>query len=457
MSSTATVDVTDLAVVTTGAVFTAADAGWDAARQAWNLAVDQHPVAVAYAVDEDDVAGVIRFAREAGLRVAPQGTGHNAGPLGALDDTILLRTSAMTGVEVNPERGRARVRAGALWQDVVGPAGDHGLAALSGSSPDVGVVGYSLGGGIGWMARKRGLQTNSITAVELVTADGELVRADREREPDLFWALRGGGGSFGVVTALEFALYDVAEVHAGVMLWDWHRSAEVLERWTEWSALAPDEVTTSARIMQFPPFPEIPEPLRGRQLVMIDGAYDGDPADADRVLAPLRELRPELDTWAPMACHDLVRLHGDPEEPTPAVSDAAMLGALPAAAVDAFVAAAGPDSGSPLLMAELRQLGGALARVPAEHGALPTLDADYALFGLGLAMDAEGSTAALDGARRLRAAMAPWATGGAYLNFAETATDTRAAYADGAYRRLAEIRAQVDPAGVFRANHPVGA
>ena len=457
MSSAATVDVTDLAAFTTGAVFTAADAGWDAARQAWNLAVDQRPAAVAYAVDEDDVAGVIRFAREAGLRVAPQGTGHNAGPLGALDDTILLKTSAMTGVEVNPERGRARVRAGALWQDVVGPAAEHGLAALSGSSPDVGVVGYSLGGGIGWMARKRGLQANSITAVELVTADGELVRADREREPDLFWALRGGGGNFGVVTALEFALYDVAEVHAGAMVWDWHESERVLRRWSEWSADAPDEVTTSARLIQFPPFPEIPEPLRGRQVVMIDGAYDGDPADADRVLAPLRELRPEMDTFAPMACRDLVRLHGDPEEPMPGASDSAMLGELPAAAVEALVGAAGPDSGSPLMVAELRQLGGALARTPAEHGALPTLEGAYVLFGVGLAMDAASGAATFAAAQRLTAALSPWATGGAYLNFAETATHTRAAYADGAYRRLAQIRAQVDPAGVFRANHPVGA
>ncbi len=285
-------DLEDLRDRCVGMVHTPADPSWDAARQAWNLAVDQHPVAVAVPADAADVARVVAFAREAGLRVAPQATGHNAGPLGSLELTILLRTSGLRGVAIDPVNRRARVAAGALWQEVMEPASALGLAALGGSSPDVGVVGYTLGGGIGWLARRYGLATNSVLGVELVTADGARIRADRDHEPDLFWALRGGGGNFGIVTALEFALHPVARVYAGALAWDWGESERVLRRWAEWAPDAPDEITTSARILQLPPLPEIPEPLRGRRLVMIDGAYAGEAAEAERALRPLRELGP---------------------------------------------------------------------------------------------------------------------------------------------------------------------
>ena len=221
MTSVAVADPEELNARLTGAVFTPTDEGWDAARTAWNVAVDQRPAAVVYPVDDDDVVAVVAYARETSLRIAPQCTGHSAAPLGPLEGTILVRTSAMRGVEIDADRRIARVRAGDLWQDVMGPAAAHGLTALAGSSPDVGIVGYSLGGGIGWLARKYGMQTNNVTAVELITADGARVRADRNNEVDLFWALRGGGGNFGVVTAIEFALYPVTEVYGGALVWDW--------------------------------------------------------------------------------------------------------------------------------------------------------------------------------------------------------------------------------------------
>src|SRR5215207_6958816 len=211
-----------------GAVALPGDDGYDAARQGFNLAVDQRPAAVAYPADASEVAEVVRCARSAGLRVAPQATGHNSGPLGPLEDTVLLKTSGMGGVEIDPTRRLARAGAGVLWEDVVDAAAPFGLYPLHGSSPDVGVVGYSLGGGMGWLARSHGLQANSLTAVELVTADGEFVRTDADHDPELFWALRGGGGNFGIVTALEFRLYEIREVHAGFMVWDWSETARIL-------------------------------------------------------------------------------------------------------------------------------------------------------------------------------------------------------------------------------------
>ena len=440
-----------------GAVVRPGDPSYDAARQAWNLTVDQRPALIAYPADATEVSDVLRAARATGLRVAPQATGHNAAPLGSLEDAVLLRTSALTGVQIDPERRVARVGAGVLWEDVVDAAAPHGLVALHGSSPDVSVVGYSLGGGMGWLARKHGLQTNSITAVELVTADGELVRADRDHHADLFWALRGGGGNFGVVTALEFALYQLREAYAGMLVWDWQRADQVLARFAEWAAGAPDEVTTSLRILQVPDIPLAPEPLRGRQVVVIDGAVTGTTADGERVLAPLRELRPELDTFAMVPAPALVRLHGDPEEPVPGVGDTAMLAELPGEAIDALLAVAGPDSGSPLSMVELRQLGGALGHPAPGGGALAALDGEFVLFAVTMAPTPEIAAAGRAYAHKVIAAMAAWSNGRRYLNFAEEDVDTRAGYDAAAYARLQAIRDRVDPDGVLMANHEVRA
>jgi FAD/FMN-containing dehydrogenase len=200
-----------------GEVVTPGDAAWDEARRAWNLTVDQQPTAVAIPESVADVRQIVDFAREEGLRVAPQGTGHGAAALGSLEETILVKLHRLRGVEIDPERRSARVEAGVIWVEVVEAAAEHGLAALSGSSPDVGVVGYTLGGGLSWLARKHGIGANHVTAAELVTADGTLRRVDREHEPDLFWAIRGGGGDFGIVTALEFDLFALTDVYAGVL------------------------------------------------------------------------------------------------------------------------------------------------------------------------------------------------------------------------------------------------
>jgi FAD/FMN-containing dehydrogenase len=444
-------DLGELRSLCGGAVALPSDDGYDSARQAFNLAVDQRPAAVVYPCNANEVAAVVSFARTHGLRVAPQATGHNAGPLGALEGTILMKTSGMHTVTIDPERRIARAEAGVLWEDVVDAAAPHGLLALHGSSPDVGVVGYSLGGGMGWLARSHGFQTNNLTAIELVTADGTLVRTDRENDPELFWALRGGGGNFGIVTAVEFKLFPISEIYAGFMMWDWTEAERVLTAWSQWAVDAPDEVTTSFRIMQLPPLPELPEIIRGRQLVMIDGAVQGD--DPAAILAPLRALEPELDTFAMVPAATLVRLHQDPEEPMPFTSDSALLEELPRAAIDAIVELGGPGSGSPLLMLELRQVGGALGRVTPGHGALAKLDAKFVLFAGGLAIDPDVEAAILGHAARLKAALDPWVGTGQYLNFAEHAVDTSASFGAFTYRRLEAVKARVDPDGVIHANH----
>jgi FAD/FMN-containing dehydrogenase len=444
-----------LRALSTGAVVSPSDSGYDEARAAWNLAADQRPDAVVMPENDTDVAFAVAYAREAGLRVSVQGTGHNPLPLGDMSGSILIRTHRMRQVDIDPSARRARVQAGAIWSDVSGPASAHGLAPLSGSSPDVGVVGYSLGGGIGYLGRKHGIATNSVTAIELVTADGEHVRVDAKHDPDLFWALRGGGGNFGVVTAMEFKLYPVSALYGGWLVWPWEHSHEVLSRWAEWTRTTPDEVTSMARIMQLPPMPDIPEIVRGRQLVVVSAAVLGTREDGEWLLGPLRDLKPEIDTFAEMEPAGLSHLHGDPENPVPALSDTRIIDDLPASAIDTFVEHAGPDAGTALLLAELRQMGGAFGRSGEGHGALDKIDGDYVAFAAGIPVDeALGAKVEHDSAS-LMEAMEAYGHGRSYSNFAERPVDAGSFYPDEVYTRLREVRARVDPDGLMRANHVI--
>jgi len=440
-----------------GAVLEHGDAGWDAATLAFNTAFTQTPTLTAVPEDERDVVEIVRFAQANGLQIAPQRTGHNAEPLGDQEGVLLLRTDRLQGVELDVDRRLARVRSGAKWANVVPRASELGLAALHGSTPDVSVTGYSLGGGVGWYARKHGLATNSVTAIELVTADGQPRRVDLDHEPELFWALRGGGGSFGVVTAVEFRLYPIESVYAGVLFFPWERSAEVLHAWNAWTPELPDEVTSVGRILQFPPLPEIPEPLRGGKFVVVEAVVLGDEATGEELLRPLRALGPALDTFAVVPPVGIAELHMDPPDPVPYTGEGQMLATLPDAAIDAFVAVAGPESGSPLVSAEIRHLGGALLRPADHHGALATFDAPFLTFALGMVFDDETYAANRKQLAQLAAVLAPYDSGRQYLNFTEEPTDPARFYRPEAYRRLQAVKAEVDPDGVFRSNHPIPA
>jgi FAD binding domain len=385
------------------------DESWDEARRAWNLAVDQRPAAVALPETADDIVEIVDFAREHGLRVAPQGTGHNAGPLGWLDETILLKTSRMRRVQIDPESRRARVEAGVLWMEVTEAAAEHGLAALAGSSPDVGVVGYSLGGGLSWLARKHGLASNNITAIELVTSDGRHVRCDAENEPDLFWALRGGGGNFGVVTSIDFRLFPIAEVYAGWLIFPIERGAEVLNAWQEWTETVPDEMTSVGRLLNIPPLPVVPEPLRGRSVVVVETIFIGDEAEGAELIAPLRALGPEIDTHALMPASALQTLHMDPEEPIPGKGDGMMLDAFTPEAVARVTDLVRSDS--PLLSVEIRHLGGAVGRTSPDHGVLASLEAEYLMFAVGIPMTPELGEAIERDVALLQRALSRWDAG----------------------------------------------
>jgi hypothetical protein len=432
------------------------DPGWDDARRAWNLAVDQHPAAVAMPASAQEAAAAVRFAREHGLRVAAQGTGHNAAPLGSLAGTVLIKTAAMRQVSIDPAARIARAEAGAVWLEVAEAAAGHGLAALAGSSPDVGVVGYTIGGGMSWLGRAYGLSANNVEAIELVTADGRLVRADACTEPDLFWALRGGGGSFGVVTAIELRLFPIPEVYAGLLWWSAEAAADVLQAWRRLTQSGlPEEFSTSARLMNFPQAPDLPDHLRGRSFVVVDVIHLGTPEEADRLVAPLRALQPVTDTIQMIPTQALSHLHMDPEQPVPGVGDGLLLASLPAEAIEKLVRVAGAAAGTPLLAVEVRHIGGEMKRARPGHGALAAVDAEYALFAVGPAPFPQAASAVARSVAAVQTAMSPWAARQMYLNLAETGRDLATFWTPQAYDRLRRIKAAVDPDDLIRSNHPI--
>jgi len=436
-------------------LFTPSDAGYEAARQPWNLVTDQRPFAVAVPGTDDEVAAVVTAAAASGLRVTVQSTGHGAGPLRGADlsGTVLVSLRAMREVTVDAAARIARVAGGATWHDVLAVATPHGLTAPHGSAGDVGVVGYTLGGGISFYGRAHGLAVNSVRSARVVTADGRLVTASADENPELFWALRGGAGAFGVVVSLELDLLEYAEVFAGLMLWDGSRAAEVTRAWAAWTSGVPESVTTSLRIMHFPPLPELPPFVSGRSVVAIDGVIlEADAAAAD-LLEPLRALAPEMDTFARTPAGSLTEMHMDPPEPSAAVSEHAMLTGADDGFIDAFVAAA--FDARPMI-SEVRQCGGALARSAAGGGAVSAVEGDYLLSALSVVPVPEAVPGGLAATRAVVEAVRPWHSPGLAITFVDVpGRDLAPGFGDNAVR-LAELRRVWDPDGVFLSARPVG-
>ncbi len=442
----------ELGVHLDGDVVLPGDDAWDSAKQAWNLAVDQRPVAVIYPASAGDLVAIVGHAREHGLRIAFNAGGHNAGPIDWSRDTLLLKTERMRGIEIDAAARRARIEAGVLGKPLAVAAGEHGLAFLAGTSPDVGVLGYALGGGLSWMIRLYGLACNSIVAAEVVTADGRLVRTDRDTEPELFWAIRGGGGNIAAVTAIELELFPVPEIYAGVLFWPIERATEILNAWRRWIETVPVACESLGRMLQLPDAPFLPDPVRGRSFVLVEMAFIGSASDGAALVQPLRDLGPEMDTIAMMPTSELSIVNMDPDFPLPYEGDGTLITDLPPAAIDGMVEA---FVGSPLLHVEVRQLGGAAAVRSPDHGVLDAIDQPFVAFTFGLTPDADTHAAVGRHVERLLGALAPWDSGRKYLNFAESPTDPRSIFPEESYDRLLRAKATYDPTGMFLANHPV--
>ncbi|NMO55323.1 FAD-binding oxidoreductase [Actinoplanes sp. TBRC 11911] len=422
------------------------DPMYDRLATGFNLRLKPAPAAVVEALDARDVVETVRFAASAGLPVAVQATGH--GLADTMDGALLVHTGRLDGCMVHPD-GWARVGAGVRWQQVLDAAAPHGLAGLCGSAPAVGVVGYTTGGGLSPVGRTFGWAADRVRAAEVVTGDGELRRVTASEHPDLFWAIRGGKAAAGIVTALEFDLVSQPSLYAGALYFDGTDAARVTHAWASWCAELPDTATTSIAFLQLPPLPGVPPPLAGKFTVAVRFVWTGPADQGEAALAPMRAAAaPLIDTVQTIPFAAVGMVHSDPEEPIAVHEETDLLHALPAAAVDALLEVAGPGSGSPQVIVELRQMGGALAAAPAQPSALCHRDAAFNLFAVGVLPGDE----VLSHATRIREALGSWATGGALPNIGAAAGAARIArsYDEVTLSRLRDVVKRYDPAHVLR-------
>ena len=415
----------------------------------WNVAAPVTPAAVVLATTPEDVAGTVRFAAAHGYTVTVQATGHGA--VGVGPSTILVQTSAMKHCSVDAMNRTARVEAGARWQDVIDVAAPHGLAPLCGSAPGVGVVGYLTGGGIGPLVRTVGLSSDHVRAFDVVTGEGTLLRATPDENADLFWGLRGGKATLGIVTAVEIDLLPIAQFYGGAVFFDGADAAAVLHAWAAWSVGLPETVNTSLAVQQLPPLPGVPEVLAGRMTVAVRYTAVGDFDEAERLLTPIRTVAtPVMDTVSVLPYAAIGAVHADPVDPMPINEDQALLSALPAEAVDALLSVAGPGSGSPQAIVELRLLGGALAREPRHRSSFCQRNALFSVAVIG-ALLPEIAEYVVGHAAAVVQVVAPWSTGGQMANFAPSYDPARPArvYSDDTRHWLAALADRYDPAGVL--------
>ncbi|MFF4185700.1 FAD-binding oxidoreductase [Streptomyces sp. NPDC001691] len=429
------------------------DSGYANELAGYQLGFAQHPAVVFAAESPEDVQKAVRYAAERGLAVGVHATGH--GLAGATEGGVLITTRRMDTVTVDAGRRTVRVGAGTPWGKVVAAAAPHGLAPLNGSAPSVGAVGYTLGGGLGILAREFGYAADHVRALEVVTADGALRRVTAESDSELYWGLLGGGANLGVVTALETSLVPVARLYGGQLSFDGTELGErVLARYLRWTATVPDTVTSSLQTIQWPDAAWAPPAVRGRYVVTVRLAFTGDAEEGERLVAPLREIGPALaDDLREMPYTESPSIHRDPEHAHAYYGDNAMLGRPDPAALAEALRLTGPAAPT-MCVVQLNHLGGALSR-PAPN-AVPHREADFLL--RVLTPFEEGGLSAVRAVHtEVFALLRPWTLGRA-LNFAfggARFTGVEGLYGEENEKRLAALKASYDPANLFRNNYTI--
>ncbi len=445
---TATAGLEQLRAVLGEKLILPTDDSFTAAHLGWNLAVQRQPTAIIFAESSQDVVAAVSYACQHRLPVAAIGTGHRDS--GRAEGAVLINTSRMKTVVVNPQEQTAWVSAGAKWGDVLREAQKSGLAPLLGSSSDVGAVGYTLGGGMGWLVRKYSVSADSVLQFEIVTPDGVLRRASAEENSDLLWALRGGGGSFGVVTGMEIRLYPVTHVYAGNLYYPPELAPEIFRRFDQWMENAPDELTAAIVLMNFPPLPELPPMLSGKSFVIVRGCYNGPAEKGEALLATWRSWQPPLiDDFTTIPFTESDRISQDPVDPLPIIISGEWLGDLSDATADALARYTFPQGGPPLFaFTEVRAAGGAIARMDPNLNAYSHREEKYIWVTIAVSMNEEMAQQIQAHLAAMRQALGPALTGKVYVNFLdgeEMERRAQDAFRPETYRRLQAIKARVDP------------
>ena len=450
--------IAELAQALRGELITPEDDAYDEARAIWNGAHDRRPALIARCAGVADVVRAVEFARSEELLVAVRGGKHSIPGFSTCDDGIVIDLSPMRGVRVDPEARTAVAQPGLTWSVFDHETQAFGLATTGGLVSTTGIAGFTLGGGIGWLMRKHGLTCDNLLSADVVTADGRLVHASEDENPELFWGLRGGGGNFGVVTSFEYRLHPVGPtVAARPVFYPGERAGEVLRFYREWVRDAPDELTTLVNLLTAPPAPFLPEEWHGKPLVAVIAVHSGSVEEGERAMRPLRELGdPVAELIGPIpyvAMQSLI----DPLWGPGAHSyfKAGFMGGLDDAAIDTLVRYHGTVT-SPKSEIHIQHLGGAIARVPAGATAFGDRSAPFVLNVIASTFTADGYDDAVGWAQDLYGAMAPSLTGGTYVNFLSNEGDdrVRAAYGDK-YDRLVALKDEYDPTNLFRLNQNI--
>jgi FAD/FMN-containing dehydrogenase len=435
------------------------DPDYDQARAVWNGAHDRHPALIIRCAGTADVVRAVEFARSEGLEVAVRGGAHSIAGFSTSDGGVVIDTSPMQGIWVDPAGRRAVAQPGLTWSEFDHETQAFGLAVTGGLVSSTGIAGFTLGGGLGWLLRKYGLTSDNLLSADVVTADGQLVTASEHSHPDLFWALRGGGGNFGVVTSLEYRLHPVGPlVFAGAVFYAGSAAVQVLRGWRDLTASMPDELTTLANILVAPPVPFLPEAVHGQPIVAILGVYAGAVDDGAKAAQPLRTLaEPIADLMGPMPYAAMQGLL-DPLWQAGAQNyfTSALLDRLDDDAIDTLLAQHTAGR-APVHELHLHHAGGAMARVPAGATAFAHRGAAYVLNIIARSPDRAGFEQHADWARATHQAIGPWSDGGAYVNFtSEPGQDkVQASYPPDTYARLVAVKDRYDPTNLFRLNQNI--
>lgn len=443
-----------------GTVITPSDAGYDAARAVFNGLIDRKPEQIMRCVDAEDVAVAIRDARAAGRPVSVYGGGHGVTGSAVIDGGICVDLRGLDHVDVDAEQRTARVGGGATWGAVDAATQAHGLAVTGGRVSTTGVGGLALGSGSGWLERAFGFSCDSLLSAQVVTASSEVVTASEDSHPDLFWALRGGGGNFGVVTEFTFRLHPVGPiVLGGMLLYPGFMAGEVLRNWRDFMADAPREVGSGVALITAPPEEFVPEPARGMPAVGVIVLYAGDPDEGSRVLEPLTSFGPPAANLVQPMPYVAVQQLLDPPNQKGMSNywSGDFLAEFPDEAIDTFVAHAQPPV-SPLTQIIVVAGGGAISDLSDDDTAFGNRTAPFNLHYLSMwPPDSTQDQANIDFTRSLAASMKPWTTGQVYLNFIgdEGLTRVESAYGPEKYARLRKIKRVWDPDNVFRHNQNI--
>ncbi|CAN5344706.1 FAD-binding oxidoreductase [soil metagenome] len=441
-------DFSALRSAVSGPVLTPADDGFAAEATGFNLFYAHSPEVVVGAASVADVVGAVTFARDNGMPVRVIATGHGSHAL--VTDGVLVNTSRLDELTITD--GVATIGAGVRWGAVVAAGAERGLAPITGSSTNVGVVGYLLGGGLGPLARSHGFSSNYLRGATVVLASGEVVHASETENPDLFWALRGGKGGFGVVTSVEVELVPLPALYAGALIFPEESIEPVLRGWIDWTTTADDDVTTSIAIIHFPPVEQVPEIFRGKTLAMLRFAYPGSAERGEQLAAPLRALgTPMIDGVHPLPLADVAQIHNDPTDPSPAYSRGALLNGLDQEFATVLLQSAGAGVQTPVMVTELRHLGGATSHDVPEGSSAGGRASGYTLSLIGAPNPALFESVLPAATDALLAGLAPWVSPEMNINFAgsPSAADFPKAWPAETFARLAAVRAAVDPQGVF--------